>query len=169
MRARTPSRLSLLPILWSRARSRPARRQFGVIARPGRGSHLTRSASAARLATSARREPRIQFLSDVHLEYEGTGCEILYHPPDLSTHGMFVNTSTHLPEGAVVNLRFRLTRSDFQVQTRCEVRYCLPGIGIGVEFIGLGTEAVRAIEKELRFFSQFRRPRRKSRPGKSAK
>jgi PilZ domain len=122
---------------------------------------LTRSGSAARLVKSARREPRIQFLSEVHLEYEGSGCEILYHPPDLSAHGMFVNTSTHLPEGAVVNLRFRLTRSDVQVQTRCEVRYCLPGIGIGVEFIGLGVEAVRAIERELRYFSQFRHPRKK--------
>jgi hypothetical protein len=122
---------------------------------------LSRNASAAKLVESARREPRIQFLSDVRLEYEGTGCEILYHPLDLSPHGMFVNTSTHLPEGAVVNLRFRLTRSDVQVQTRCEVRYCLPGVGIGVEFIGLGIESVRAIEKELRHFSRFRRPRRK--------
>lgn len=114
-----------------------------------------------KLAKLARREPRIQFLSDLYLEYEGSGCEILYHPPDLSPHGMFVNTSTHLPEGAVVNMRFRLTRSGAQVQTRGEVRYCLPGIGIGVEFIGLEAESVRAIEKELRFFSQFRRPRRK--------
>jgi PilZ domain-containing protein len=122
---------------------------------------LSRPASAAATLRPARREDRIQFLSDVHLEYEGSGCEILYHPPDLSPHGMFVNTSTHLPEGAVVNLRFRLTRSNVQVQTRCEVRYCLPGIGIGVEFLGLGADAVRAIEKELRYFSRFRHPRRK--------
>lgn len=110
-------------------------------------------------AKVSRREPRIQFLSDVHMEYEGTGCEILYHPPDLSPHGMFVNTSTHLPEGAVVNIRFRLTRSGVQVQTRGEVRYCLPGIGIGVEFIGLEVKAVRVIEKEMRYFSSSRRPR----------
>jgi hypothetical protein len=120
-----------------------------------------RAAAAEKITKSARREPRIYFLSDVHLEYEGMGCEILYHPPDLSPHGMFVNTSTHLPEGAVVNLRFRLTRSEVQVQTRCEVRYCLPGVGIGVEFIGLGIEAVRAIEEELQYFSRFRRPTKK--------
>jgi len=122
---------------------------------------LTRRAAAAKAVKSARRETRVQFLSDLHLEYEGMGCEILCHPPDLSPHGMFVNTSTHLPEGAVVNLRFRLTRSDVQVQTRCEVRYCLPGVGIGVEFIRLGIEAVRAIEEELRYFSRFRRPAKK--------
>jgi hypothetical protein len=123
---------------------------------------VTRRAAAAKIVKSARRESRIPFLSELRLEYEGTGCQILCHPPDLSPHGMFVNTSTHLPEGAVVNLRFRLTRSDVEVQTRCEVRYCLPGVGIGVEFIGLGIEAVRAIEEELRYFSRFRRPAKKS-------
>ena len=120
---------------------------------------MTARPSLVKPPKSARREPRVQFLSDLHLEYEGAGCEILYHPPDLSPHGMFVNTSTHLPEGAVVNLRFRLTRSGVQVQTRGEVRYCLPGIGIGVEFIGLEAKAVRAIEKEMRYFSSSRRPR----------
>jgi hypothetical protein len=122
---------------------------------------MKKKASVIQIPRAARRETRIQFLSDVELEYEGSDCKILYRPPDLSPHGMFVNTSTHLPEGAIVNLRFRLTRSNVQVQTRSEVRYCLPGIGIGVEFIGLGAEAVRAIEKELRYFSQFRHPRRK--------
>jgi PilZ domain len=105
---------------------------------------------------AARREPRIQFLSDVHVEYEGTGCEVLYRPPDLSPHGMFVNTSTHFLEGAIVNLRFRLTRSNVEVQTRGEVRYCLPGIGIGVEFVGIRPEAVRAIEKEIKASSRTR-------------
>jgi len=118
----------------------------------------------SKLTRPSRREPRIQFLSDLHLEYEGTGCEILYHPPDLSPHGMFVNTSTHLPEGAVVNLRFRLTQSGVQVQTRGEVRYCLPGIGIGVEFIEIEAEAVRAIEQEMRYFSAPRRPRTQRSP-----
>ena len=84
------------------------------------------------------------------MSYEGGGSEIPIRPPDLSPHGMFVNTSTHFPEGAIVILRFRLTRSNVEVQTRGEVRYCLPGIGIGVEFVGIRPEAVRAIEKEIR-------------------
>jgi hypothetical protein len=112
-------------------------------------------------STTARREPRIQHLTELHMSYEGGGCEIPIRPPDISLHGMFVNTSTHFPEGAIVNLRFRLTQSNVEVQTRCEVRYCLPGIGIGVEFVELGAEAVRAIEKELRAFSRPRHPKRK--------
>ena len=109
----------------------------------------------------ARRELRIQHLTELHLSYGGGLCEIPIRPPDLSLHGMFVNTSTHFPEGAVVNLRFRLTRTNVEVQTRSEVRYCLAGIGIGVEFIGIGPEAVRAIEDEIRasFGSRRRRKR----------
>lgn len=122
---------------------------------------MKKRASVQRISEPARREHRVQLLSDIQLEYEGTGFETALRGPDLSPHGMFLNTTTHFPEGAVINLRFRLTRSDIQVQTRCEVRYCLPGIGIGVEFIGLGAEAVRAIENELRFFSLSRHPRRK--------
>jgi hypothetical protein len=95
-------------------------------------------------------------MTDLHMSYEGCDVEIPIRPPDFSLHGMFVNTSTHFPEGAVVNLRFRLTQSKVQVQTRCEVRYCLPGIGIGVEFLGLAAEAVRAIEKELKDFARHR-------------
>lgn len=110
----------------------------------------------------ARREPRIQHLCELHVAIEGMDHEILIRPPDLSLHGMFVNTSTHFPEGAIVNLRFRLTRSNVEVQTRGEVRYCLPGIGIGVEFVGLGEEASRVIEQELRVISRSRRPIRKT-------
>jgi len=103
----------------------------------------------------ARREERIQHLSELYLSYEGGSYDIPIRPPDLSLHGMFVNTSTHFPEGAIVNLRFRLTQSNIEVQTRGEVRYCLPGIGIGVEFVGLGDEAAHAIEKELRAFARL--------------
>ena len=108
---------------------------------------------------TARREPRIQQLSELHLTYEGMGGSMPIRPPDISPHGMFVNTSTHFPENAVVNLRFRLTRSDVEVQTRAEVRYCLAGVGIGVEFIGIAPEAVRAIEEDIRASSRIR-PRR---------
>ncbi len=107
----------------------------------------------------ARREARIQQLSELHLTYEGYGQELHIRPPDLSLHGMFVNTSTHFPEGAILNIRFRLTRSNEEVQTRGEVRYCLAGIGIGIEFIGLGTDAARAIEEELEVYARSRHPR----------
>jgi hypothetical protein len=105
---------------------------------------------------AARREDRLPQLRELHMNYEGNGENVSLRPPDISLHGMFVNTSTHFHEGAVVNLRFRLTRSNVEVQTRGEVRYCLPGIGIGVEFVGIGPEAAHAIEREIRASTRTR-------------
>jgi len=107
-------------------------------------------------STVPRRELRLPHLLELRMNYEGDSENIPLRPPNISPHGMFVNTSTHFPEGAIVNLRFRLTRSNVEVQTRGEVRYCLPGIGIGVEFVGMQPEAVRAIEKEIRASSRAR-------------
>jgi hypothetical protein len=81
--------------------------------------------------------------------YEGFEEDICVRPPDLSPHGMFINTRTEYPQGAVLKLRFRLSRSGVLVQTRCEVRYCLKGVGVGVEFVGISPEFVRAIENEI--------------------
>lgn len=99
---------------------------------------------------ATRREPRLSHLLDIRMNYEGNRQDIPIRPPDISLHGMFVNTSTHFLVGAILNLRFRLTRSNVEVQTRGEVRYCLPGIGIGIEFVGIRPEAVRAIDREIK-------------------
>lgn len=98
---------------------------------------------------SQRRSPRYAQFSELSLTYEGRTEEISSRPPDISAHGMFINIAKRFPEGAILKLRFRLTRSGVEVHARAEVRYCLPGVGIGVEFIGLPPEYVRAIEEEI--------------------
>jgi hypothetical protein len=62
---------------------------------------------------------------------------------------MFINNARNFPEGAVLNLRFRLELTGAEVQTRGEVRYCLPGVGAGVEFIRMPDSAIRAILAEI--------------------
>lgn len=99
--------------------------------------------------TPVRRSERHSHLRDLSLTYEGRSEDIVVRPPDISARGMFINTATHFPEGAVLKLRFRLSRTNFEVHTRCEVRYCLPGVGIGVQFMEISPEAVRAIELEV--------------------
>lgn len=99
--------------------------------------------SAPRLA------PRISSLRELSVSYEGFSEDVITRPPDISTRGMFINTNRNFPEGAVLNVRFRLARSGVEVRSRCEVRYCLPGVGVGVEFIEISTESVRAIENEI--------------------
>ena len=56
----------------------------------------------------------------------------------------------------MLKLRFQLTRSGVEVATRCEVRYCLAGVGIGVEFLNLPSDSARAIETEIRMANRSR-------------
>jgi PilZ domain len=100
--------------------------------------------------TPARQVSRYPYLRDLSVRYEGRSEDISVHPPDISKRGMFINTSYRFPEGSVLQLRFRLTRTGVEITTRCEVRYCLAGIGVGVEFLDLPSESARAIEEEIR-------------------
>jgi hypothetical protein len=98
---------------------------------------------------TVRQDVRYPLLSELSMIYEGANEDVSVRPPDLSPHGMFINTRTEYPEGAVMKLRFRLARTGVQIQTRCEVRYCIRGIGIGVEFLDASQEITRAIEEEI--------------------
>ena len=95
-----------------------------------------------------RQDVRTSQLCELSMIYEGITEEIDVRPPDLSPHGMFINTRTEYPQGTVLKLRFRLTRTGVVIQTRCEVRYCLKGTGIGVEFVDVTPEIKRAIQEE---------------------
>lgn len=105
----------------------------------------------------ARGSPRVHCLREIMVTYEGQNEHTVVKAPDLSASGMFINTNRAFPEGAVLNLRFRLAVTNAEVQTRCEVRYCLPGVGVGVEFVGLGPDARMAIERELTLSGETRR------------
>ncbi len=111
-----------------------------------------------------RLSPRIHTVKEISVHYEGHTEEVAIRPPDVSAHGMFFNTPTRFPEGAVLNLRFRLALTGAEIRTRCEVRYCLPGVGVGVEFIGISLEAVRKIEREVRLCKRPRLRRKTLRP-----
>lgn len=87
---------------------------------------------------------------DLQVNYEGYSEEIPVRVPDISTRGMFINTPHQFPQGAVLNVKFILTRSNTEITARAEVRYNLPGVGVGVEFIDISPECQKAIEDELR-------------------
>jgi hypothetical protein len=92
---------------------------------------------------------RSHCLREISVSYEGQNEHTVVRSPDLSTTGMFISTAQVYPEGAVLNLRFRLAVTKAEVKTRGEVRHCLPGVGVGVEFIGLEAAAAKIIEREL--------------------
>jgi hypothetical protein len=112
---------------------------------------------------------RVHSLREILISYEGDTQTVPIRPPDVSTRGMFINTSQKFPEGAVLNLRFCLDLSGAEVQARGEVRYCIPSVGIGVEFIAMSPKAIRAIEKEIELVRGKLPRRRTARKKKSAR
>ena len=92
---------------------------------------------------------RFSYMRDLSITYEGHGQEVHLQAPELSSKGMFIHTTLSFPEGAIIKVRFRLFRSNYEVHARGEVRYCLAGVGVGVEFVEISPEAQRAIEEEL--------------------
>jgi hypothetical protein len=95
----------------------------------------------------SREASRYRLSYNLSAVYEGSSEAIPIRPPDLSTRGMFINTPQFLPVGAV--LKLRLGFSGAEVLLRAEVRHCMPGLGVGVEFVDLSPEALRAIEEEI--------------------
>ena len=107
------------------------------------------SSTRRKRETYTRQQSRYAAYRDLAVSYEGYSEEIPVRAPDISPHGIFINTSRPFPEGAVLCLQFRLARTDTPIKIRGEVRYCLAGVGVGVEFIDVSPEDRRAIEEEL--------------------
>jgi PilZ domain len=110
---------------------------------------------------TARLALRIHSIRQIAVQYEGTDERVISRVPDVSTSGMFINTSRQYPEGAVLNLSFCLALSGVEVQARGEVRYTLPGVGVGVQFIDISENAIHSIEQETRLSRRLQRPARK--------
>jgi hypothetical protein len=105
--------------------------------------------SARTQTQNARNFDRYKYITDLSITYEGYGEEVRLHTPDISSRGMFIHTSLDLPEGSIIRVKFRLRGSGQEVVARSEVRYCLPGVGIGVEFVEISPDARQAISDEL--------------------
>lgn len=107
--------------------------------------------------------PRIQSVREISLNYEGRTETISVRPPDVSCRGMFISIAERFPEGAVLNLGFQLPVTGAQIRTRCEVRYCLPGVGVGVEFLDITDKEEQLIEREINSCDQRVRRKRTGR------
>jgi hypothetical protein len=122
----------------------------GVANCHGNGPYLKKRASKQATSIPAGRKIQIKFPRNRRMSHKGKGREIPVQPHNLSPHGTFENLSVHFPEGAVVNLQFRLEKSKGKSQNQCEQVYRLANVGIELEFVGLEAEAIQAIEKELK-------------------
>lgn len=117
---------------------------------------------------TARKAMRIHSIRQIAVQYEGTEERINSRVPDVSTTGMFINTSRNYAEGAVLNLSFCLALSGLEVRARGEVRYSLPGVGVGVQFVDIAESAIHSIEREIQLLRRSpQRPARKVTRNKS--
>jgi hypothetical protein len=105
-------------------------------------------ATLTKMQAEQRQAPRVLY-RDLKIVYDGMTDIVEERSPDLSTSGMFINTPHPYPTGAQIRLRFDLLRTGVFVQALGDVRYCQPGIGIGVLFVNLLESTRAAIEKEL--------------------
>ncbi|MGH9523483.1 MAG: PilZ domain-containing protein [Terriglobales bacterium] len=100
------------------------------------------------LTGDQRRVARHTCCTEMQLVYEGFPRQIAVRIPDISPQGMFINTPQAFAEGSSVKVRFRLGHSGRLVHARGEVRYCLPGVGIGIEFVDIRPDDRAAIAEE---------------------
>src|SRR5215210_8507706 len=80
-----------------------------------------------------RQHDRSRLIVDVF--FDGQDATGVASTKDISVGGLYMNTQTVLPEGAVLMLRIPL--GDEQVIVNAEVVYSNPGRGVGVQFQGL--------------------------------
>lgn len=108
-----------------------------------------------------RRGLRVHCVREITASSEGHDEILRIKSPDLSATGMFISAARSFPEGTVLNLQFRLAVTGAEVCTRCEVRYSLPGVGMGVEFVGLSPQARKDIEREIALSGENRQRKKK--------
>jgi hypothetical protein len=94
-------------------------------------------------AKDRRDAKRITYICEV--ECDGSGVSRLAtRINDLSMTGAFIDTMTNFSPGTILDLRFHV--KDVRIETTAEVRYCMPGMGMGVRFLDLKPEHVAALE-----------------------
>ena len=84
----------------------------------------------------------------VDVFFNGADATGVASTKDISPGGLYMNTKTALPEGALLTLRIPFSDGQ-QVVINAEVIYSNPGIGVGVSFHGLTDEDRELMRREL--------------------
>lgn len=90
-----------------------------------------------------RTAKRISYVCEV--ECEGAGIShLVTRINDLSTTGAFVDSIVSFSPGSMLKLKFRI--KDIPIETTAEVRYSMPTMGMGVQFLNLKPNHCAALE-----------------------
>ena len=92
-----------------------------------------------------RLHDRLRLIIDVI--FNGADITGVASSKDISVGGLYMNTQTTLPEGALLTLRLPFAEADIVVNA--EVIYSNPGRGVGVRFHGLPEKDRAIMERAL--------------------
>ncbi len=92
-----------------------------------------------------RQNERARLIIDVF--FDGADLTGVASTKDISAGGLYMNSQTDIPEGALLTLRIPLAGKD--VICNGEVVYSNPGRGVGVRFHGITEADQSALENEL--------------------
>ncbi|MGB9178034.1 MAG: PilZ domain-containing protein [Pyrinomonadaceae bacterium] len=104
-----------------------------------------------RLPQDERQDERREFDRSrliVDVFFNGADATGVASTKDISLGGLYMNTKTTLPEGALLTLRIPFSDGQ-QVIINAEVIYSNPGIGVGVSFHGLTEKDRELMKREL--------------------
>ncbi len=96
------------------------------------------SGSSNRSDSERRKDRRVSLMHEI--ECEGDGGIFRKRVADISFGGMFIDTLTSFPPGAVIKIRFRLPGSDLPTELSAKILYVQEKIGTGVKFLDLRAE-----------------------------
>jgi hypothetical protein len=93
-----------------------------------------------------RAHDRSRLIVDVF--FDGEDVTGVASTKDISPGGLYLNTQTVIPHGAVLLVRIPF-RPDAEVVCRAEVIYSEPGRGVGLRFRDVTAEGRAVLEREL--------------------
>lgn len=84
----------------------------------------------------------------VDVFFDGQDATGLARTKDISPGGLYLNTQTEIPQGALLMIRIPF-RAGVEVVCRAEVIYSEPGRGVGLRFIDVTDEGRAILEREV--------------------
>ena len=102
---------------------------------PWKTELLSTESSAPLPFTNRRRWPRHRISFPIELRNERVNTPIRVNATDVSGNGCYVETILPIPIGTALKIEFWMNSE--KISTGAIVRTCDPGVGMGIEFIGL--------------------------------
>ena len=93
-----------------------------------------------------RAHDRTRLIVDVF--FDGQDVTGVASTKDISAGGLYLNTQTMIPQGAILLVRIPF-RPDAEVVCRAEVIYSEPGRGVGLRFRDVTDEGRAVLEREV--------------------